>query len=144
MFRDISWSQFAGYMVGALVVYYVLYLLRFHRRGLPPLFKGPKPGDQLPPVQTTHPSDPQEVELLFLQAMELSEQIKGIFQEVVYQEGDTDLLFFHLQNKVNEHQGFYRTPFMVAINNLIQMEAEKYQFKNVDGKRISDLWHAKV
>jgi len=151
MLNNISWYQYILYSFSAVGVYYCYVLIAYYRKDLSKgitlktsstLEKGKTPGSikTIAKTATLDFSNPDSIDQLFNQALELSDAIKGIYQEASYNEGNTDDLLYQLKKKISNYQGLAQTPFMVAINNLIVTEAEKYQFDITDKKSITALW----
>lgn len=151
MLNNISWYQYILYSFSALGIYYCYVLIAYYRKdlskGIAPKTssthengKTPSSAKMTTRNSTLDFSNPDSIDQLFSLALELSDAIKGISQEVSYNEGNTDDLLYQLKKKISNYQGLAQTPFMVAINNLIVIEAEKYQFDITDKKNITALW----
>ncbi len=151
MLNNISWYQYILYSFSVIGVYYSYVLIVYYRKDLTKAItqrspvtydKGKMPVSEKTTSKKTSLDflDPDSIDQLFSQALALSDAIKGIYQEVSYNEGNTDDLLYQLKKKISNHQGLAQTPFMVAINNLIITEAEKYQIEITDKKLIHALW----
>lgn len=151
MLNNISWYQYILYSFSAVGIYYSYVMIVYYRKDLSkgisqksrPAHEKSKPSVSSK-TTTKKPtldfSNPDSIDQLFNQALELSDAIKGIYQEASYNEDNTDELLYRLKKKISNYQGLAQTPFMVAINNLIVTEAEKYQFDITDKKSITALW----
>ncbi|GEM_PF-3358746 len=141
MLSRFSWYEFITCVLAILALYYSFVLLRYYRRELLQIFTRASFLKTEPrTTNISHLNNPQQVEQLFADAMTLSDQVKNVCQEVHFQEGDTELLLYELQKKVAQFPSLYQTPFMVAINNLMQTQIDLYQFDPVDPQRITALW----
>lgn len=141
MLSKYSWYSYIVYTLALLGLYYVIVLLRYYRQELRQFFiRASSTKMASPPHQPSTFNSPQQVEALFMDAMTLSEQIKTVCQEVHFQEGDTDLLLYEIKKKVLLFPSLRQTPFMVAINNLIQTQITLYQFELADPHCIAALW----
>lgn len=151
MLNNISWYQYILYSFSVVGIYYSYVLIVYYRKDLSKVASQKSPSTHeksKTPVSskattkksTLDFSNPDSIGQLFNQALELSDAIKGIYQEVSYNEGTSDDLFYQLKKKISNYEGLAQTPFMVAINNLIITEAEKCRFDITDKKRITALW----
>lgn len=141
MLSRFSWYDYMTCVLAVLVLYYSFVLLRYYRRELLQTFTRTSfPKTEPRTTKPSHSDSPQQVEQLFADAMTLSDQVKNVCQEVHFQEGDTELLLYEVQKKIVQFPSLHRTPFMVAINHLIQTQMALYQFAPVDTQRISALW----
>lgn len=151
MLNNICWYQYILYSFSAVGIYYCYVLIAYYRKDLSKGItqrassaheKGKTTVSQKTTAKkaTLDFSNPDPIDQLFNQALELSDAIKGISQEVSYNEGNTNDLLYQLKKKISNYEALAQTPFMVAINNLIVTEAEKYQFDITDKKSITALW----
>lgn len=149
MFNNISWHNYLLYSLCAVGIYYCYVLIVYYRKDFK---KTAQTSDPLSSTRITSPIianstsrtldylNPDSIEQLFNRALSLSENIKTVFQEVTYNEGNNEDLFYQLKKTVAGYADLAQTPFMVAINNLIITESEKYQFEIPDKKEIMTLW----
>ncbi|MGN6437286.1 MAG: hypothetical protein ACTHMM_12165 [Agriterribacter sp.] len=151
MLNNISWYQYILYSFSVVGIYYCCVLIAYYRKDLSKGItqrsssaheKGKTAVSQKTTTKksTLDFSNPDSIDQLFSQALELSDAIKGIYQEASYNEGNTDDLLYQLKKKISNYKALAQTPFMVAINNLIVTEAEKHQFEIKDKKGITALW----
>jgi hypothetical protein len=152
MLHHISWYHYILYSFSVIGIYYCYVLVAYYRGDLKDLLFNKKRQPQQSPdnIVIKEPAaekfragddSPEALEQLFGQAMILSEAIKSIFQEISFQEGTKEELFVLLQRKLKQYPALQATPFKVAIQNLIQTEAEKYQIDLMgDSKGINALW----
>lgn len=151
MLNNISWYQYILYSFSVVGIYYCYVLIAYYRKDLSKAIAQrsfsahEKSKPSVSPKTATKKStfdfsNPDSIDQLFSQALELSDAIKGIYQGASYDEGNTDDLLYQLKKKISNYQGLAQTPFMVAINNLIITEAEKYEFDITDKKSITALW----
>lgn len=152
MLRQISWYDYILYSFSLLGIYYAIVLISYFRKDIGSLLSRKQVAADNSLRETLHeheemanpgPSvlDPLVLEQLFSQAMALSEAIKSIFQEINFQEGTQDELFVLLRKKIKEYPALQATAFRVAIQNLIQTEAIKYEMEwGHDKGQINDLW----
>lgn len=151
MLSEISWYDYVLYSFSVMGVYYSYILFVYYRKDFSSLLARKKPGShksdngferqkELIKGKNTH-DNPKALEQLFSQAMILSEAIKSIFQEISFQDGTKEELFVMLRKKIKDYPSLQATPFRVAIQNLIQTEASKYQIDlDSDQKEITALW----
>lgn len=143
MLKHISWYDYILYSFSGMGIYYCYVLLKYYRQDLRRLFTGKKnvTTNHLPPKLTASTNEPEVLEQLFSQAMVLSEAVKGAFVENNFQEGTVEELFQTLRKKIAEYPALHATAFRIAIRNLIESEAAKYQLEIKDVKSsIERLW----
>ncbi len=151
MLNNISWYQYILYSFSAVGIYYSYVMIVYYRKDLSKGInkrssstheksKTPASAKTITKKATLNFSNPDSIDQLFSQALELSDAIKSIYQEASYNEGNTDELLYQLKKKISNYKALAQTPFMVAINNLIVTQAEKYQFEIKDKKNITALW----
>ncbi|MGN6493162.1 MAG: hypothetical protein ACTHLE_14275 [Agriterribacter sp.] len=151
MLSEISWYNYVIYSFSVIGVYYSYILFVYYRKDFCSLLSRKKRGSKKSDSGLEHQKElvkgknahnnPEVLEQLFSQAMILSEAIKSIFQEISFQDGTKEELFVMLRKKIKDYPSLQATPFRVAIQNLIQTEASKYQIDlDSDQKAITALW----
>lgn len=145
MLNNITWYQFILYSFSLIGIYYAYILIVYYRKDLSDIISGRKTVISSPNKKSASDTKPKKeieseaVEKLFTSAMELSEAIKTIFQEALYQDTGKEEIVFLLSKKIQQYSQLKRTPFMIAINNLIRTQADKYQII-IDAAAIDSLW----
>lgn len=143
MLQHISWYDYILYSFSLVGIYYCYVLLKYYKKDLRRLFGGASKGSaNVQPVKiAVDGPEPEVLEQLFSQAMILSEAIKAAFAENHFQEETVEELLLVLGKKIQEYPDLQKTAFRIAIRNLIESEAAKYQLEIKDVKSsIERLW----
>ncbi len=165
MFTNISWANYIAIIALLLIVYYAFVGIKFYsnelrqfilgKRKLAAGFTSHKTATyedesstfqvqqtqaKLFPSHINYTPDAQETDDTFQQVEELTASLKEAIAVAVDKEYIKEEFILSLQLLLKKYQFLKGSPFLVAINNLIASECEKYSYIQLSAEERVMLW----
>lgn len=164
MLNGISWAEYLGFIVLLLTAYYVFVGLKFYSFELSSLFKGKKTSVALAtetaaddvidgsnhfqdnqvelfPTYNRYAPQVQETDDTFQKVEELTAKLKKVIEDAASNNTIKEEFILSLQLVLKKYHFLKGSPFLVAINNLIASECDKYNFIQLSADERVMLWN---
>jgi hypothetical protein len=164
MLSSISWTEYLVVIILLLIVYYVFVGLKFYSIELQSIVKGKtsSPGlasentiedciirsnnfqnnqSELFPSYQRYAPQVQETDDTFQQVEELTIKLKKVIADAASSNIVKEEFILSLQLALKNYHFLKGSPFLVAINNLIASECDKYNFIHLSAEERVMLWN---
>ncbi len=164
MFNQISWAIYLKVVCILLVIYYLVVAIKFFSKELLSffvpgssqsgnnLFKERKinqkehvSSDQSHPdllkPDNMYTATEHAVDDTFLQVEKLAATLKEVVEDAASNSMIKEELMLSLQFVLKKYQHLKGSPFLVAINNLIASECNKYNLPQLNAEELAMLWN---
>lgn len=164
MLNSISWTEYLVFVVLLLIAYYLFVGLKFYSFELSSLLKGKTPSvalatetaadavidgsenfqdnqAELFPTYNRYAPRPQETDDTFQQVEELTTELKKVIEDAASNNTIKEEFILSLQLALKKYHFLKGSPFLVAINNLIASECDKYNFIRLTADERVMLWN---
>ena len=164
MFNQISWAIYLKVVCVLLVIYYLVVAIKFFSKELSSFFapgsalsrnnlskereinqKEHVSGDQSYPdllqSDNTCTATEQAVDDTFLQVEKLAATLKEVVEDAASNSMIKEELMLSLQFVLKKYHHLKGSPFLIAINNLIASECDKYNLPQLNAEELAMLWN---
>lgn len=166
MFNSISWTQYLGFIVLLLIVYYIFIGVKFYSAELKQLFAGkrkivdslvvakndfqandavkfhfPESQVELFPSNQKYAPQIQETDDTFQQVQELTAALKEVIKQAAEKNTIKEDFILSLQLLIKKYSFLKGSSFLAPINNLIASECEKYGYIPLSAEERVMLWN---
>ncbi|MEN5232504.1 hypothetical protein [Sphingobacterium faecium] len=138
MLSNITWTQFLVVLIGVLVVYYIIYFIRFHFNGMMEKLNKKSEAYELDIFEEKEPDE----ETRKLDQLEIV--INRIKTDVLDRAGKTatkDQLFAALQKNVASYDGLHQPAYRYALNNYIIQQSMQICGVEIEEEELEALWN---
>jgi len=163
MFTHISWANYLFVAALLLTAWYIIIGLKFYFHDLRNIFTGKikftlkgafktysfkqrkqTTNSELPDFDDKPLLDMEENDNLFKVVDELISKLKSAISDAVSKKYNKQEFIFLLQLTLKEYSILKRSPFQVAVNDLIASECEKFSFIRLSAVELMELWNEVV
>lgn len=164
MLNSISWTDYLVFIVLLLIAYYLFVALKFYSFELSSLLKGKRPSVafatetaadevidgskhfqdnqvELFPTYNRYAPQAQETDDTFQKVEELTDKLKKVIEDAASNKTIKEEFILSLQLVLKKYHFLKGSPFLVAINNLIASECDKYNFIQLSADERVMLWN---
>ncbi len=137
MLSNITWTQFLVVLIGVLVLYYIIYFIRFRFNGMMEKLNKNSEAYELDLLEGRE----QDEETRMLDELEII--INRIKTDVLDQAGKSatkDQLFAALPETVAGYDGLHQPAYRYALNNYIIQQANQQCGVIIDEEELEELW----
>ncbi len=137
MLSNITWLQFLVVLIGLLVLYYIIYFIRFHFNGMLDKLNSKSEAYELDILQEREPDEETK------KLDELEIVINRIKTDILDQAGKSatkDQLFAAFQEKVAGYDGLHQPAYRYALNNYIIQQAKQLCGVEIEEEELEELW----
>jgi hypothetical protein len=163
MFNQISWAIYLKVVCILLFIYYLVVIIKFFSKELLSFFtpasdvsgntlsreheinqKEHDPGDQSYPdlfqPHNKYTASKQEVDDTFQQVEKLTTALKEVIADGALNSMIKEELMLSLRFVLEKYHYLKDSPFLIAINNLIASECDKYKLIHLNVEELAMLW----
>ena len=164
MLNSISWTDYLVFVVLLLIAYYLFVALKFYSFELNFLLKGKRPSvalanetaedveidgsnnfhdnqAELFPTYNRYAPQAKETDDTFQKVEELTAKLKKVIEDAASNNTIKEEFILSLQLVLKKYHFLKGSPFLVAINNLIASECDKYNFIQLSADERVMLWN---
>ncbi|CDT07106.1 conserved hypothetical protein [Sphingobacterium sp. PM2-P1-29] len=137
MLSNISWTQFLVVLIGVLVLYYIIYFIRFRFNGMMEKLNKKSEVYELDILEGRE----EDEETKMLDELEII--INRIKKDVLDQAGKTatkDQLFAALPGTVANYDGLHQPAYRYALNNYIIQQSKQSCGVEIEEEELEELW----
>lgn len=138
MLNDISWTQFLVVLISVLVLYYIIYFMRFHFNGMLEKLNKKSEVYELDLLEGKE----QDEETRMLDELEII--INRIKTDVLDQAGKSatkEQLFAALPGTVASYDGLHQPAYRYALNNYIIQQSKQLCGVEIEEEDLEELWN---
>lgn len=138
MLSNITWTQFLVVLIGVLVLYYVIYFIRFRFNGMLDNLNQKSEAYELDIFEKNE----QDEETKKLDELEiLINRIKTDILDKAGKSATKDQLFAALPEEVAGYDGLHQPAYRYALNNYIIQQANQLCGVVIDEEELEELWN---